>query len=57
MNHYKLIGKDNQSELIIEIEKLLKDGWQLIGGIALGALSPKDAQGKDRLWYVQAMAR
>ena len=57
MRQYQLVVKDSRGELINEVEKLLKEGWQLVGGVSMTPLSEKVANGRDRFWSVQAMAK
>ncbi len=57
MHQYQLVVKDSRGELNNAVTHLLTEGWQLGGGMSVTLLPEKDAVGKARFLYAQAMAK
>jgi hypothetical protein len=36
---YTVVARDDLARLEREVERLLKDGWQLVGGVSIGAVN------------------
>ena len=56
---YKLVEKDTPDDLTAAVEELIKDGWQLQGGVSVAAVAVVKPEGEIiSAWkYHQAMIK
>lgn len=51
MIEYKVISEYTKSNLVLEVNNSLREGWKLAGGVSVSVLTPRDT------WYCQALTR
>ena len=56
MKHYAVVQRKTLQELVDEVEKMLNEGWLLVGGVSV-AFSMTNLDGECVCFFIQALAK